>query len=309
MVGTFLIAGGAGFIGSNLADKLLSLGHQVVVLDNFCTGKIENLPKHKNLKIVKKDICDNLNDVFLGARFDAIFHLAALPRVQESISKPIGTHHTNVNGTLNLLEMCRKYKVKRFVFASSCSVYGDQEILPYNETMCPNPISPYALHKLIGEQYCKLYYDIYGIETVSLRYFNVFGPKQDPSGGYACLIPKFIDLINKGVSPTINGNGEQTRDFVFVEDVADATILAGKTENNACFGEVFNVGTEKNISVNNVLKELLKISGVQIQPIYGPPVIEPKNAQACLLKTQNILGWHPKFNLTNALKLTHYSII
>ena len=204
----YLVTGGAGFIGSNLVDRLLELEHKVVVIDDFSLGKKENLREHKNLVVHKRSICDNLYNIFSVEKFDGVFHVAALPRVQFSIKNPIETNNVNVNGTLNLLDECRYFGVKRFVFSSSSSIYGDQDRLPLVETMNPNPMSPYAIQKITGEYYCKSFNSSPGLETISLRYFNVFGARQDPSGDYACLIPKFISLINKNIQPTINGDGE-----------------------------------------------------------------------------------------------------
>jgi UDP-glucose 4-epimerase len=298
-----LVTGGAGFIGSHLADKLLELGHEVTVIDDFSLGKKENLQNNKNLKIIKKSICDNLDDVF-KEKIDAVFHLAALPRVQFSIKNPIETHNANVNGTLNLLDTCKKFNVKRFIFSSSSAVYGDQKTLPLKEDMKPNPMSPYALHKLVGEYYCRLYSLLYGLEAISLRYFNVFGPRLNPEGDYACLIPKFINLIKKGVRPTIYGNGTKTRDFTFVSDAVEANILAFKTGNKDSFGQVFNVGSGKNISVNDVTKLILKFTNRSIKPIYGPEVIEPEHTLADISKIKNSLSWYSKTSFEEGLQKT-----
>lgn len=300
-----MITGGAGFIGSHVVDGALKGGYEVIVIDNFSYGKEENvqhLKNNKNVKIYKRDICEDLSDLFKG--IDVVFHLAALPRVQYSIDHPDEAHKTNVDGTANLLEMSRKNNVKRFIFMSSSSVYGDQEKMPYTEDMEPNPMSPYALHKLVGELYCKLYHQLYGMETISMRGFNIFGPRQDPSGGYACLIPRFIHLINKDTRPTINGDGEQTRDFVYVKDVVDALMLAAKTKNKQAFGEVFNVGSGKRFSVNEVTKIILKTANKNIQPIHGPPVIEPRNTLAGIEKAKKILGWQPNYNFEKGMEET-----
>ena len=171
----YLVTGGAGFIGSHLVERLINLGHKVVVIDDFSLGKEENLIKDNNLTVYRKNICDDLSEIFNEDKFDAVFHLAALPRVQFSIKEPIKTHNANINGILNLLDYCRRFNIKRFVFSSSSSVYGDQEKLPFTEVMNPNPMSPYALHKLVGEYYCSLFNMLYGVETISLRYFNVYG--------------------------------------------------------------------------------------------------------------------------------------
>jgi nucleoside-diphosphate-sugar epimerase len=299
-----LVTGGAGFIGSHLVDRLLELGHEVIVIDDFSSGKKENLEHHKNnlnLQIFAKNICDkDIEGLFKDVSI--VFHVAAIPRVQFSIEFPEKTNEANINGTLNILELAKKAGVKRFVYSASSSAYGNQEKLPLIETMNPNPMSPYALQKLVGEYYCKLYNLLFGMETICLRYFNVYGPRQDPSGGYACLIPKSINLILQGKSPEIYGNGEQTRDFTYVKDVVEANISAATTNNEKSFGEIFNVGNNHNLSVNQVVKYIIRDKN--IKPEYKPPVIEPKNTLADISKIKNILEWRPKFNFEDGIKET-----
>ena len=299
-----LVTGGAGFIGSHLVDRLLKLGHEVIVIDDFSSGKKENLEHHKNnsnLKIFAKNICDkNIEDLFKNVL--VVFHVAAIPRVQFSIEFPEKTNEVNVTGRLNVLESAKKAGVKRFVYSASSSAYGNQEKLLLIESMNPNPLSPYALQKLVGEYYCKLYNLLFGIETISLRYFNVYGSRQDPSGEYACLIPKSINLALQEKSPEIYGDGEQTRDFTYVKDVVEANILAATTNNEKSFGEIFNVGNNNNLSVNQVVKII--IGNRNIKPEYKPPVIEPKNTLADISKIKNFLGWTPKFNFEEGVKET-----
>ena len=299
-----IVTGGAGFIGSHLVDRLLEDGNEVIVIDDFSGGKEENLAQHKDndkLKVYKKSICDkDILELFNGV--DIVYHVAAIPRVQYSIKYPEETNKANIDGTLNVLECCRKAKVKRVVYSASSSAYGDQDKLPLVETMSPNPMSPYALQKLVGEYYCYLYNLLHGIETVSLRYFNVFGPRQDPSGGYACLIPKSIMLVKKAESPTIYGDGEQTRDFTYVKDVVEANIFAGKTTNKEAFGKVFNIGNAHSKSVNQVVAIITQ--GTEIKPVHGPPVIEPHDTLADISKAKNILGWVPKHIFEDVLKET-----
>ena len=299
-----LVTGGAGFIGSHLVDRLLKLGHEVIVIDDFSSGKKENLEHHKNnsnLKIFAKNICDkNIEDLFKNVL--VVFHVAAIPRVQFSIEFPEKTNEANVTGILNVLESAKKAGVKRFVYSASSSAYGNQEKLLLIESMNPNPMSPYALQKLVGEYYCKLYNLLFGIETISLRYFNVYGSRQDPSGGYACLIPKSINLALQEKSPEIYGDGEQTRDFTYVKDVVEANILAATTNNEKSFGEIFNVGNNNNLSVNQVVKII--IGDRNIKPKYKPPVVEPKNTLADISKIKNFLGWTPKFNFEEGVKET-----
>jgi UDP-glucose 4-epimerase len=280
----------------------------VVVLDDFSLGRKENLSPHKsnmNLMIYRKSICDDLSDLFELEKIGAVIHTAALPRVQFSIKLPWETHQVNVNGTLNLLEHCRRFGVPRFVFSSSSSIYGPQEKLPVTESLIPNPISPYAVQKLVGEQYCRLYHQLYGLETVCLRYFNVFGPRQNPNGDYAGLIPKFIKLIEEGKRPTINGDGEQTRDFTYVSGVVEANLLATGTDDPECFGQVFNVGSGQDISVNAVTRELLKLSGSELEPVYGPALLEPRNSLADVSKIRKLLGWEANVPFETGIKITH----
>ncbi len=300
-----LVTGGAGFIGSHLVDRLLELGHNVTILDNFSYGNIKNLIRHhlnQNLKIVKQSVCDDLNTLFKENKFDIVFHLAALLRVQHSIEFPEENHHVNVNGTFNLLNTCRKYGVKKFIFSSSCAIYGDQEEILFNEGLEANPISPYAVQKLIGEKYCKLFNRLYNMETICLRYFNVYGPGQNPKGEYAALIPLFITKILNNEKPTINGDGNQTRDFVFVEDVVDANICAMKAEDPDCFGEVFNVGSGINTSVNEVTQKILYLTDKNIEPIHGPSVVEMRDVQANISKIKSMLDWEPKVNFDEGMK-------
>ena len=303
-----LVTGGAGFIGSHLVEELLSLNHQVTVIDDLSLGKESNLKKNKNLKFHKETILNqNIKDIIQG--HDVIFHLAALPRVQFSIQNPILTNEVNIKGTLNLLEAAKQAKIKRFIFTSSSSVYGNQDKLPLVETMAPNPMSPYALHKLVGEYYCKLYNLIHGMETISLRYFNVYGPRQDPSGGYACLVPKFINMIINNKQPIINGNGNQTRDFTYVKDVVNANIKAALTNNKEAFNQSFNIGASNNISVNQVTDLIVKLAKSKVKPIHGPSVIEPKDTKADIQKAKKLLNWQPETSFEKGLKLTYESMI
>jgi len=290
----YVVTGGAGFIGSNLVDELLAQKKEVLVIDDFSSGKEENLAKHKNnpqLKIFRKSICDNIEDIVSECPVEAVFHLAAIPKVQFSIKEPIKAHNVNVDGTLNLLNFCKNHAVKRFVFSSSSSIYGDQDKLPLHEEMKSNPMSPYALHKLIGENYCKLFNSLYGIEAISLRYFNVYGPRQDAESQYSCLIPRVIQFIGRGEQPIINGDGKQTRDFIYVSNVVKANINAAAIQNKECFGNIFNIGSGKNFSVNDVTDKIIGLSRKDIKPFYGPAVIEPKDTLADISKAKNLLGF------------------
>ena len=299
-----IVTGGAGFIGSHLVERLLKDEHQVTIIDDFSLGKDDNIAHLKdnpNLTIHKKSICDkDILELFQG--IEIVFHVAALPRVQYSIDNPEKTNQVNITGTLNVLEMCKKANVKRVVYSASSSAYGDQDTLPLVETMAPNPMSPYALQKLVGEYYCYLYNLLYKLETISLRYFNVYGPRQDPTGGYACLIPKCICLVAEGKAPKIYGDGEQTRDFTFVKDIVEANITAATTNNKEAFGQVFNIGNAENVSVNKVIS--LIIGDKDITPEHTPPVIEPKDTLADISKTIAVLGWKPNYTFEQGLKET-----
>ena len=292
-----LVTGGAGFIGSHLVERLLKEGSCVTVIDDLSEGKWENLPKHKNLKKIRASILDNIARFVKGQ--DVIFHLAALPRLKRSLDDPWETHVVNVDGTLNLLLLAKKYKVKKFIFASSSSIYGNQNKLPFTEKMKPDPLVPYSLQKVMGEQYCKMFSDIWGLSTISLRYFNVYGPRMNPDSPYALLLPKFIKLMSQNKSPLVNGSGKHSRDFTHITDVIDATLLAAKSK---LTGEVFNIGRGQTISVNKVVKVLNCLLGKKIKPIHGPPVIEPATTWASNKKARKLLGWKPEIKFEEGLR-------
>lgn len=288
-----IATGGAGFIGSHIVDALVKEGHEVHIVDNMSAGKEENINPKATMH--KLDIRDGeaLLPIFAGATY--VFHEAAIPQVQYSIDHPFITNDINVNGTLSVLEACRLNKVKRIIFASSCSVYGDQDTLPIVESMAPSPLSPYALHKHIGEGYMKLYTEIYGLETVSLRYFNVYGPRQSVDGSYPLVIARFLDLKKKGQKLIIVGNGENTRDYVNVADVVRANILAMKGE-KVGKGEVINIGTGYQASVNKIAE----LVGGEVEHIA--PRLEPKSLQAGISKAKEFLNWEPSISLEEGIK-------
>ena len=288
-----LVTGGAGFIGSNLVDKLISDGHEVIVFDDLSTGREENINSKAKLfrfDISKEEFFDIpiMEDIMTGV--DVVFHMACLARVQPSIENPLLYHDKNVNGLVHILESCRESGVKRLVFSSSSSVYGDAEEVPTSENCKLNPMSPYAIHKLIGEQYCKLYSELYNIETVSLRYFNVYGDRQPTEGAYCLVMGIFAGQMLKGAPMTIRGDGEQRRDFTYVGDVVDANIkcMDYPLELN---GDVFNIGNGNNLSVSDIA-DLMGGSRMHVEP-----VIEPRETLANYDKANKVLGWSPKGNL------------
>ncbi len=302
-----VVTGGMGFIGSHLVDGLLKEGYKVAVIDDLSSGKEENLAQHKNNKnlvFYKRNVSDSLKDIFGNKDIGVVFHLAAIINVQQSIHEPALTHRANLYGTFNVLDHCRQFGVKRFVFSSSSAVYGEPKRVPMMETMKTNPISPYALHKVVGEHYCNLFGFLYGMETISLRYFNVYGARQNPEGGYACLIPKFVRMVKNGIRPEIYGDGEQKRDFVHVSDVVDAIMMTGKTGNRECLGNTFNIGSGKAVSVNEISKKIIKFSGRAIAPMHVAPVIEPRITMADISKAKDMLGWEPKTEFEEGIKET-----
>ncbi len=303
-----VVTGAGGFIGSHLAETLINEGHEVVVIDRFSTGKKDNLSAIRDnprLTVVKRDICEDISDIFSQKNIDVVFHMAAMPKVQYSIEHPIETHTSNVNGTLNVLEMCRIHGVKRFVFSSSCAVYGNHQEIPFRETFHTMPISPYGVHKLVGEQYSAMYYNLYGLETVNLRYFNAFGPRQDHRGDYANLLGKFITRIKRGEAPTIWGDGKNTRDYVHVSDIVRANILAATTTSGVYFGQTINIGSGRALSVNDVYEKIMGVHPTRIAPIHTPPVVEIRHAIADITKAQSLLGWQPHVRFEDGLEETY----
>lgn len=293
-----LVTGGAGFIGSHLVRRLLEDGVKVTVVDDLSEGKWENLPSHPNLIKRKASILGNMAPYVSGK--DIIFHLAAIPRLQRSVAEPWQTHRVNVDGTLNLLLEAKKNKVKKFIFSSSSSVYGNKNKIPFREDMKPNPLVPYSLQKVIAEEYCQMFSQLWGLETVSLRYFSVYGPRMNPNSPYALLIPKFIKLMSQNKAPTIYGDGKHCRDFTFVSDVVEANILAAESNLS---GEIINIGTGSSISVNKVVSTLNKLLGKKIKPNFGPAVPEPKATLASNTKAKKLLGWKPKIKFEDGLKI------
>jgi len=300
----FLITGGAGFIGSHIVKRLVGEGAVVRVVDNLSTGQVARLENLRcSIEYVEADLADNLVSDEVVKDVDYVLHQAAIPSVQRSVCDPIGTNRANVTATLNLLESCRKAKVRRFVYAASSSAYGDTEVLPKSEEMPPNPLSPYALQKLAGEHYCKLYYSLYGLETVCLRYFNVFGPGQDPHSEYSAVIPKFISklLINELI--TVYGDGEQSRDFTYVENVVDANLLALQAT-KAC-GKVLNVGCGERITLNTLIQLLEEIVGVKAKVSYSASKPgDVRHSLADINLARRLLEYEPKVMVKEGLRRT-----
>ena len=261
-----LVTGGAGFIGSHIVDRLLADGYRVRVLDNFSTGKRENLPESDDLEIITGDV-GSFDDVHKAMKdVELVFHEAAIASVPKTINDPIGSQRTNYQGTLNVLETARQQGTRRVVFASSAAVYGDLPELPKREDMPLKPLSPYAVDKLASEYACQMYTHLHGLETVCLRYFNVYGPRQDPGSPYSGVISIFADRLKKGDQPVIYGDGEQTRDFVFASDVVEANIKAATTEKTT--GKVINIATGRVVTLNELLKSMCRILNRKFDPGY-----------------------------------------
>lgn len=302
-LGKTLITGGCGFIGSHIAEALVAEGVPVRVLDNFSSGKLENLKGFDlTIEVVRGDICDPavLRDAMKGVRH--VFHEAALVSVAVSVEKPVDNDSINIRGTLNVLEAAREAKVKRIVLATSAAVYGNNPALPKQETMLPEPESPYALGKLAGEHYLKIYSSLFGLEAVSLRYFNVFGPRQDCKSMYSGVISRFADDIRQGRAPTIFGDGQQTRDFVFVKDVVQANLLAMKSA-QVGKGEVFNVATGRQVSLLQLWETLKKITGCKLEPGFREARLgDIRHSMADIGKIRAKLGYEPRFSLEEGLR-------
>jgi len=300
----FLVTGGAGFIGSNIVKKLVEKGYSVKVLDNFATGQRSNLePFLKDIELIEGDIRDFWTVAKATKGIDYILHQAALPSVPRSIDNPLTTTEVNINGTLNLLEAARFNEVQRIVYASSSSVYGDSPVMPKEENMKPMPKSPYAITKLAGEEYCMNFYQLYGLETVALRYFNVFGPRQNPFSQYSAVIPKFINMLKSNQKPTIWGDGETSRDFTYIDNVVDANILA--CEKKAAAGNVINIACNNAYTLNDLVDKLNKIIGTNISPMHGPDKIgDVKHSLADVSKAREILSYEPEIDFDEGLKKT-----
>jgi nucleoside-diphosphate-sugar epimerase len=302
--GKALVTGGGGFIGSHLVDRLLREGHDVRILDNFATGHRENLAEAlEHSELIEGDIqsYERVHNAVRGC--DLVFHLAALPSVPRSIQDPLTSTASNVTGTLNVLLAARDEGVRRVVFGSSSSVYGPQREYPQREDAAARPISPYAVSKLAAEGYCRAFTRVYGVETVALRYFNVFGPRQDPLSQYAAVIPKFITAVLAGESPVIYGDGEQSRDFTYIDNTVDGTVLASRADGVA--GEVFNVACGEETTLNELVANIGEISGRPLEAVYTPP--KPGDLERSLAdvsRAREAIDYEPAVDVRTGLERT-----
>jgi UDP-glucose 4-epimerase len=301
----YLVTGGAGFIGSHIVRRLASDGQHVRVVDNLSTGTNSRLDDvRQSIDFLQGDLADEEVSKAAVRGIDCVLHQAAIPSVQRSINNPIGTNKANVTATLNLLESCRKANVRRFVYAASSSAYGDVEVLPKVESMPVNPLSPYALQKWVGEYYCKLYHKLYRLETISLRYFNVFGPAQDPHSEYSAVIPKFITAVLAKKPITVYGDGEQSRDFTYVENIVEANLLAADAS-SAAAGNVYNIGCGARVSLNILIGLLEEIIGVKAEVAHAKPKAgDVRHSLADIAQARHVLGYEPKVMLNEGLRLT-----
>ena len=292
----YLVTGGAGFIGCNLVRFLLDRAHEVVVLDDFSTGKRENLADLADrIRLVEGDVRDRAAvDACVGG-CQAVFHEAALGSVPRSVAEPILSHDVNVNGTLTVLEAARAAGVRRVIFAASSSAYGEQEESPKHEAMVPAPISPYAAGKVACEMYLRAYAAVYGMQTLCLRYFNVFGPYQDPGGAYAAVIPAFVSRLLAGQRPVVYGDGEQSRDFCYIDNVCQANYLAATAPAEVCDGRPLNIACNQATTLNEILALLGELLGTKVQALYEPPRAgDVKHSLAGIDAARAAIGYEPK---------------
>lgn len=297
----YLVTGGAGFIGSHITDRLLADGHAVRILDNFTTGKHENIPAAAGVEVIEGDVGDFETVRRAMQDIDYVFHEAAIASVPETVGDPLASERVNYRGTLNILETARHAGVRRVVFACSAAVYGDLPELPKREDMPLRPLSPYAVDKLASEHACKVYSGLYGLEAVALRYFNVFGPRQDPSSPYSGVISIFADHLRQGKQPTIFGDGEQTRDFVFVSDVVEANIRAAASATAA--GRAFNIATGSTLSINDLLRSICRIQGQPFAPRYQPGRQgDIQHSRADIGLAREHLDWKPAVEFETGLR-------
>ena len=300
----YLVTGGAGFIGSHIAEALVNRGDRVRVLDNLITGRRENLsPFADGIEFIEGDIRDYAATLRAAEGASVIFHQAAVPSVPRSVAEPALNHDINVNGTFNVLMAAREVRARRVVYAASSSAYGETETLPKQEEMSPSPLSPYAAAKLFGEYYCRVFTRVYNLETVSIRYFNVFGPRQDPSSPYSGVISKFITTLLDGESPVIYGDGEQSRDFTYVSNVVDANLRAA--ESVEAVGQVINLGIGERVTLNQLLAELQKIIGSNLPARYEEARAgDVRHSLAAISRAGELIDYRPSVRLAEGLKRT-----
>ena len=300
---SYLVTGGAGFIGSHLTEELVRRGHRVRVVDSLITGKRRNLEHIPNVEFVEGDLADMDVAARAIAGVEYVLHQAAIPSVPRSVKDPVTSNRANIDASLNVLVAARDAGVKRVVYAGSSSAYGDTETLPKREDMPTKPLSPYALQKLVAEQYCQMFTRLYGLETVTVRYFNVFGPRQDPSSPYSGVISLFSTALLEGRQPTIYGDGEQTRDFTYVANVVDGVLRA--CEAPKASGEVINVACGTRISLNTLLETMNRIVGTDIKALYKEARAgDVRDSQADITKAKNLLGYAPTVDLETGLRHT-----
>ena len=302
-MGFYLVTGGAGFIGSHLAEELIRRRHRVRVADSLITGKRRNLTHMAGVEFLEGDLADAAFACRAVAGIDFVLHQAAIPSVPRSVNDPLTSNRSNIDATLSVLVAARDAGVRRLVYAGSSSAYGDTPTLPKREDMAPNPLSPYALQKLVGEQYCQMFTRLYGFETVTTRYFNVFGPRQDPGSPYSGVISLFATALLEGRQPTIYGDGEQTRDFTYVANAVDGVLRACDAPKAA--GEVVNVACGTRISLKELLRVMNRIAGTTMEPIYKEARLgDVKDSQADIAKAKTLLGYTPIVALEEGLQRT-----
>ena len=298
----YLVTGGAGFIGSHIVERLVKDGHSVRVIDNFSSGKRANLaPFGDKVELLEGDIRDR-NDCRRACEgIEIIFHQAAVPSVPKSVDDPVTSHEANIDGTFNLLLAARDAGCRRVIYAASSSAYGDAVELPKRETARPEPLSPYAVNKLVGEYYCKIFSCCYGLQTIALRYFNVFGPRQDPKSQYAAAIPAFVTAILRDEPPTIYGDGEQTRDFTYIDNVVHANLLAANAPK--VNGEVVNIACGERVSVNQIIRQINELLGRNVKPKYVPERPgDVKHSLADITAARELIGYQPLVSFEDGLR-------
>jgi nucleoside-diphosphate-sugar epimerase len=299
----YLVTGGAGFIGSHLAEALVGRGDRVRVVDSLITGKRRNLAHLPSVEFIEGDLADLEVARCAVEGIDCVLHQAAIPSVPRSVADPVTSNRSNIDATLNILVAARDAGVRRLVYAGSSSAYGDTPALPKHEEMPASPLSPYALQKLVGEQYCRLFTDLYGFETVTTRYFNVFGPRQDPSSPYSGVISLFISALVDGRRPTIYGDGGQTRDFTYVANVVDGVLRACEAPEAA--GRVINVARGGQLSINQLFATLRDLIGTAVEPVYAPPRVgDVRDSQADITRARKLLGYEPTVPFEEGLRRT-----